>query len=478
MKAWSVVAVFLCLFNPMFTTDAEDITATSEPRQASTSYPVQITTHSLQVQGPDSDPTVTQFLEVRPSAAREGDVEPDPRSEGEAWPQEKCAGATSPETMQVLGKAIGDFGITMFRKILKETKKPNVIISPLSIVLGLAQLTLGSANETERELVKSLHLASPNCSHHSLHMAVSAFSQRAASIASTIYMRKALRVKPGFLMGLERFYQSQPQLLSGQPSEDTKNINSWVEQMTSGKIKNFLSAVPVNTELILINAINFKGLWKVQFDPRATGPDSFFLENGTVLQVPMMKHPKYPVNIQFNQELQSEVIWIPFKHNMSFIVVKPLDSGRLNSVVKSLNLSDIEGPHKLRTMLVRVPKLKVNFGTELKNVLEHVGLRRIFSNPDLSRISDQPLVVSSVQHKSTMELSEEGVEASAGTSVSITRSLLQCAINRPFFFMIRDEISGIPLFLGTIKQPQATLQEVPAARLGPFPSTVHIPEPK
>ncbi|XP_072098949.1 serpin peptidase inhibitor, clade F (alpha-2 antiplasmin, pigment epithelium derived factor), member 2b [Mobula birostris] len=482
MKARSVVAVLLCLFNLTFTADGESTTLASEPREVSASYPVEIPTHSLQVQGPATDPTVTRHPDVHPTATRETlsevDVEPDPQSEGEEQLQEKCAGATSPETMQVLGKAVSDFGITMFQKILTETKKPNVIISPLSIMLALAQLTLGSANKTERDLVNSLHLASPSCSHHTLHTAVTAFNRQAGSIASTIYLRKALRVKPDFLMGLERFYRSKPQLLSGQPSEDTKSINRWVEQMTSGKIKNFLSAIPVNADLILINAINFKGLWKVQFDPQVTGQDSFFLGDGTVLQVPMMKHMKYPVSIQYDKELENEVIWIPFRHNMSFIVVKPQNSSRLNDVVNNLNLSDIKAPHKLRTMLVRVPRLNIDFGTELKNILEHLGLGSIFSHPDLSRISDQPLIVSSIKHKSTLELREEGAQAAAGTSVSITRSLLQCNINRPFFFMIRDEVSGIPLFLGTVKRPKPIPLERQASELEETLDTADIPEPK
>ncbi|XP_078278080.1 uncharacterized protein LOC144606154 [Rhinoraja longicauda] len=66
------------------------------------------------------------------------------QSGGEEQVSEPCAGASSPETMQLLGKAITDFGMEMFRKVLMKTKKPNVIISPLSVVLGLAQLSLGN----------------------------------------------------------------------------------------------------------------------------------------------------------------------------------------------------------------------------------------------------------------------------------------------------------------------------------------------
>ncbi|GCB84354.1 hypothetical protein scyTo_0024991, partial [Scyliorhinus torazame] len=92
-------------------------------------------------------------------------------------------------------------------------------------------------------------------------------------------------------------------------------------------------------------------------------------------------------------------------------------------------------------------------------------LGNLFTNPKLSRISPEPLFVSSVQHKATMELKEEGVEAAASTSIAVSRSFLQYTINRPFFFIIRDDISGIPIFLGTIKDPKPQLQMVPQEKL-------------
>ncbi|XP_032901783.1 alpha-2-antiplasmin-like isoform X2 [Amblyraja radiata] len=391
------------------------------------------------------------------------------RSDGGEQLPESCAGASSPETMQLLGKAITDFGMEMFREVLNGTKKPNVIISPLSVVLGLAQLSLGSANETERDLEAALHWGSLGCPHHTMRTAINTFSQRVLAIASTIYVRHGFHVKSGFLNDSESFYESRPQPLSGDSANDTRKINAWVEEKTGGKIRNFLNRVPGDVVLMLVNAINFKGLWQVQFDPKATVSEPFYLEDGRMEQVAMMQHPKYPTSVSRNEELQSEIVRIAFQNNMSFIVVKPMLSSNLNAVANKLKISAILRHPKTLPLLLKMPKLNIDFDTDLRESLQSLGLGSIFQNPDLSRMAGLPLAVSAVQHKATMELTEEGVEAAASTAISINRSHMQYALNSPFFFLIRHDPSGIPLFMGTVKDPQPQLPKSKRDKLRPIP---------
>lgn len=86
-------------------------------------------------------------------------------------------------------------------------------------------------------------------------------------------------------------------------------------------------------------------------------------------------------------------------------------------------------------------------------LLSLAGLGSIFSAPNLSGISDQPLRVSSILHASAIELSEEGVEASATTAVTATRSISRFSVNSPFFFALVDKSSMVPLFMGIVTNP-------------------------
>lgn len=81
------------------------------------------------------------------------------------------------------------------------------------------------------------------------------------------------------------------------------------------------------------------------------------------------------------------------------------------------------------------------------------GLGTLFSGSDLSGIAEGPLVVSGVQHASSIELNEEGAEASATTSVTLVRTVPIFAVNMPFIFAIVDDVSHTPLFLGMVTNP-------------------------
>ena len=47
--------------------------------------------------------------------------------------------------------------------------------------------------------------------------------------------------------------------LTGMKGEDLANINQWVKEATEGKIEDFLSDLPDDTVLLLLNAIHFQG---------------------------------------------------------------------------------------------------------------------------------------------------------------------------------------------------------------------------
>ena len=78
---------------------------------------------------------------------------------------------------------------------------------------------------------------------------------------------------------------------------------------------------------------------------------------------------------------------------------------------------------------------------------------------DFSNLSDGRLQVDQVKHKSFIEVNETGTEAAAVTSVGVrTTSIeltppVQMIVNRPFFFVINDDITHNLLFMGSVVEP-------------------------
>ncbi|XP_022600482.1 alpha-2-antiplasmin-like [Seriola dumerili] len=363
-----------------------------------------------------------------------------------------CSGGKvfSREEHRVIGGAIERLGLQLLENLPIGPKQPNVILSPLSLAFALAQLTLGARNETEKLLLKSLHAHGVPCYHHILGSLVPHFSKTSLDVATRMYLRPGFDVKLSFVEDSLARYRSQPV-----PLVSVEEVNQWVENVTNGHIPNFLESIPHDVVLMLMNAVYFKGEWKTRFDPQVTSKGAFYLDSQNSVSVDMMKSVHYPLRLLDDPELEAQVASFPFKGNTSFLIVLPLP-GRENvsSVLPKLNISDLYRrlPQE-KTMQVNLPKVKLQYRQELQEALTSMGLGSLFSGPDLSGISDQPLRVTGVRHASTVELSEEGVEASATTVVTSMRSVSLFSVTSPFIFALVDDASLAPLFMGIVTNP-------------------------
>ncbi|XP_054481489.1 alpha-2-antiplasmin [Anoplopoma fimbria] len=363
-----------------------------------------------------------------------------------------CGGGRvfGPEDHRAIGGAIERLGLRLLEELLIGPKHPNVVLSPLSLALALAQLTLGARNETEKLLLESLHALHLPCYHHILGGLLPHFSNTSLEVATRMYLRPGFEVKLPFVEDSLARYQSAPV-----PLVSVEEVNQWVENATNGHIPNFLESIPHDVVLMLINAVHFKGEWQTRFDPLVTSKGVFYLDNQNSVLVDMMKSAQYPLRLLDDPEMEAQVASFPFKGNTSFLIVMPLPGrGNVSSVLPKLNISDLYRrlPQE-ETMQVNLPKVKLQYGQELQDALTSMGLGSLFSGPDLAGISDEPLRVGSVRHASTIELSEDGVEASATTAVTSMRSVSLFSVNSPFLFALVDDATLTPLFMGVVTNP-------------------------
>uniref|UniRef100_A0A7N0ZQB7 Serpin domain-containing protein n=1 Tax=Kalanchoe fedtschenkoi TaxID=63787 RepID=A0A7N0ZQB7_KALFE len=117
---------------------------------------------------------------------------------------------------------------------------------------------------------------------------------------------------------------------------------------------------------------------------------------------------------------------------------------------------------KVAVRQLLIPKFKISFGFEASKVLKGLGLVSPFTGPEgLTEMVDSPsgqdLYVSSIFHKSFIEVNEEGTEAAAATAGVImlgssprTRDFVA---DHPFLFVIRENMTGVVLFIGHILNP-------------------------
>jgi len=96
--------------------------------------------------------------------------------------------------------------------------------------------------------------------------------------------------------------------------------------------------------------------------------------------------------------------------------------------------------------------------------LKNMGVKDAFdpAKADFSGITGKQdeLSISAITHKSIVEVEEKGTEAAAASSVVISRGIetqqpIIMQVNRPFYFMIRENKTGLILFLGRVINPKS-----------------------
>lgn len=112
-----------------------------------------------------------------------------------------------------------------------------------------------------------------------------------------------------------------------------------------------------------------------------------------------------------------------------------------------------------REGFIELPRFTQEYDISLNGVLRQLGMISAFdaATANFSSISDQSIAMNEVKHKAVIEVNEEGTEAAAVTSIgydiiSYNEPFLM-NVNRPFFFVIRDNETKSILFMGSVFEP-------------------------
>ncbi|WAR07017.1 ANT3-like protein [Mya arenaria] len=206
-----------------------------------------------------------------------------------------------------------------------------------------------------------------------------------------------------------------------------------------------------------------KGNWATQFKPESTKKDNFLLIDGKTTSVDMMNAEMKKVRYGESSEHACKVLHLPYMgEELAMIVVLPKDTDGLLKLEQSLDsptlntiINDVFSP----TVVVSLPKFKLESSFALSNTLSALGMVDVFSEAkaDLSGMGKE-LYVSQVFHKAFVDVNEEGTEAAAATAAVIrTRSLparpREFKANHPFLFLIWNYKLNAPLFIGRGPDP-------------------------
>ncbi len=234
----------------------------------------------------------------------------------------------------------------------------------------------------------------------------------------------------------------------------------------------YKSAWIINNTIVSTGlTIYFKASWYHEFDEALTKAGDFTrLDNSTVSSQMMYQM----LNTRFFQGEDFDAVELPYvssryeeyeyPQELSMLLIIPhkgkftsmesaLDSSLILSTLASLSMGHIN---------LSLPKFEFDCEISCKNIMLNLGMIEAFE-PGMADFSnmvdlgDSTPWIDEIYHKAFIAVDEEGTEAAAATAVVMADSAepdpVNIFVDKPFVFLIRDNITGTTLFMGRVLDP-------------------------
>jgi serpin B len=354
------------------------------------------------------------------------------------------------------------FGFSLFQELLKTESDKNLFLSPTSLSLALQIVYNGAKADTQKAMDATLKLnglsfADLNSMNAALQASlVSKTDDVKLTIANGLWFRSDA-VSKDFVDVNTDFYGSELGDMTGIPD----SANAWVKEKTNGKIEKILPVQDyTNTIAVIVNAVYFKGAWTDKFDAAKTADGDFTLTGGTTKKVPMMKQQ---VTTEFYKGTNFRAVRLPYgaDRRLRLVVFLPDPGTTLKDFLTTLTPENWQtwGTKFTKALVtLEFPRFKSEYGKGLKDALTAMGMGVAF---DSTKANFEGIAKDSylqfVEHKTFLEINEEGTEAAGATSVGIgvtsAPTPQEFKANRPFFAAIEDSKTNVILFMGQIVNP-------------------------
>ncbi len=375
----------------------------------------------------------------------------------------------SPADVEAVVRGNTTFALDLYRELAAEPG--NLFFSPFSISESLAMTWAGARGETEAQMANALHLDLPQSQlHTAFNVLDRGLAQRGQgahgahlTIAHALWGQQGYSVAPSFLDTLALSYGAGVHAVDfvGAPEGARAAINEWMAESTGKWIQDLLApgSITASTRLVISNAVYFSGSWKTPFRPADTRFADFTPRDGATREVPTMTATQ---NLFYADGPGYSAVQIPYRGSATSMVLILPASGGLDAMEASLTtdrLTSIVGGLERRTVKLALPIFKIESSFALQEPLARLGMPAAFTDAaDFSGINGKSgTSLGAVVHQAFVDVDEAGTEAAAaGATVFTTTSALKPAeirFERPYLFLIRDDVTGTLLFLGRVDDP-------------------------
>ena len=419
--------------------------------------------------------SATQFIVWRPLKITNATAGSDlPSSlESSRQPISQATRQPTPKTQERTSDGDNQFALDLYAQL--KSAKGNIFVSPFSIAVAMAMADEGARGQTAKEIQSVFHFPGTAGARQQAYSSLMKKLSRSdsgvnLSIANALWAQKDYPLSPSYKATIQKFYGSEAMNVDfAKAAEKSRSIiNQWVSGKTSGNIKDLLPPGSISriTQLVLTNTIYFKGKWDAPFTKQQTTKESFTNSAGANV-VPMMQ--KTSASLKYAETDQLQLLEMPYAgKELSMVVVLPKKNNlkSIEQIFTPKNLATWSNQLRLQTVNVYFPTFKFTEKYLMQGVLKKMGMPTAFSDEkaDFLGMTTNPkkrLKIDTVIHQSTVDVNEEGTEASAATalvlrapgSATAPEHVYTFRADHPFLFFIQDNATNTILFLGRMNNP-------------------------
>ena len=368
------------------------------------------------------------------------------------------------------------FSFKLLGELTRGKESSNTFFSPFSLMLCLLMLWEGASGETRDAMAGVLEFAGvdPETWQGAVRRLKSALTMNEPglelAVANSLWCDDRLQAQSAFLALVAENYAAEVVRLSLQSPQAGARINGWVAEKTRGKISKIVSEGDLGplALLVAVNAIYFKGSWDSPFEERLTRVEPFLVSGREPVRIPRMLRSG---EFRYCETREFQAVRLPYRGGrVGMYVFLPAKKSSLADFLGTIAAAQWDrwlSDFKEREGTVGLPRFKLEYGVYLKSILSRIGMGVVFDSvrARFERLAppSPPLWVDEIIHRALVEVNEEGTVAAAVTAtVTVGVALhpvsppppFEMIVDRPFFFVICDDLSGTVLFIGAVNDPR------------------------
>jgi len=355
------------------------------------------------------------------------------------------------------------------RELLREDE--NVFYSPYSLFRVMMLLDNAETDKAKEEIERVFEVSDLDKINEQFSVYDAGVSENNEEVilktADSLWLSEKLGLEDGaeeYKKLLQNYYDSDIFNVDFTKDKAKESINAWVSEKTEGMINPFLEELSVETDFALVDAVYFDGKWQLPFKEELTKKGSFYGSLGETQTDMMTMHSE-----SFKVVEQGEIIGVELPYQGKRFVMDVYTSGNGDILQQFHELSDAERDkffscfdeveEKQNLDRLVLPKFSFEHKVDgLDDCLKELGLKSMYESGYLSDLNES-LYVDSVLQKAKVEVDEQGTKAAAASGVmmqemAMAPSGLELIIDRPFVFVIRDQVSDLILFVGSVQNLQ------------------------